>query len=240
MKLQQVFIDEQAVSPPMMPMHTVYPSSPVMSSGVINAVTRIHIYKLIMEEDIDDLLEEVETKFIKGPCSRPSSVCKQNTVVENHSYSSLLTKASFRVETCDLDDILKDVDEEKSSLLNSRVVTPGHPGTSGGFKCFPVYLGGAGYSAGHSTLSSPRICNNLHCTSCDYGVSTFVHFKWTSSTNYIFLRNNMPDFDKVKSCLVQSEGWNAYACQCSYHATENLDELHNLRKLEWICKGHGI
>nr|CAD7399048.1 unnamed protein product [Timema poppensis] len=123
----------------------------------INIALRKHRARRIMEEDIDDLLEEVETKFIKGPCSRPNSVCKQNTIVENHSYSSLLTQASFRLETCDLDDILKDVDEEKSSLLNSRAVTLGHPGSSGGSKCFPVYLGGAGYGAGHSTLSSPSL-----------------------------------------------------------------------------------
>nr|CAD7440423.1 unnamed protein product [Timema bartmani] len=106
--------------------------------------------------------------------------------------STALIKHGVRVETCDLDDILKDVDEEKSSLLNSRVVTPGHPGTFGGFKCFPVYLGGAGYSAGHSTLSSPSLKVGMRML---VSVRIMPQKTWMNSTIYASLSGYVRGMD---------------------------------------------
>ncbi|GIX85977.1 hypothetical protein CEXT_377581, partial [Caerostris extrusa] len=33
---------------------------------------------------------------------------------------------------------------------------------------------------------------------CDFKVSIFRDYAWDPSTNYLFLRNNMPDFDKTQ------------------------------------------
>lgn len=49
-------------------------------------------------------------------------------------------------------------------------------------------------------------CNNLRCTSCDFKVSIFKDFAWDPTTNYLFLRNNMPDFEKVRPKLKIKRG----------------------------------
>jgi len=51
-----------------------------------------------------------------------------------------------------------------------------------------------------------RACNKLRCTDCDFKISIFDDFKWNSTTDYLFLRNNMPDFSRLKTNLAPSPG----------------------------------
>lgn len=53
-----------------------------------------------------------------------------------------------------------------------------------------------------------RSCDTLRCTSCDFKVASFDDFDWESSTDYLFLRNNAPDFDRLKSKLTRKKGEN--------------------------------
>jgi hypothetical protein len=46
----------------------------------------------------------------------------------------------------------------------------------------------------------------LRCTSCDFKVASFDDFDWDSSTDYLFLRNNAPDFERLKSNLSRRKG----------------------------------
>ena len=63
-----------------------------------------------------------------------------------------------------------------------------------------------------------RACDRLRCTGCDFKVCLFDNYKWHSDTNYLFLRNNVPDFAKLKSKLSPSKGkpiWSAWLLSCS-------------------------
>ena len=51
-----------------------------------------------------------------------------------------------------------------------------------------------------------RTCDQLRCTDCDFKVSTFDNFQWKKDTDYLFLRNNMPDFDRLRSKLMPKKG----------------------------------
>ncbi|GIX77158.1 hypothetical protein CDAR_493051 [Caerostris darwini] len=55
-------------------------------------------------------------------------------------------------------------------------------------------------------------CDSLRCTSCDFKASIFHVWKiegvmfWDPSTNFLFLRNNMPDFDKLRIVCQRVQG----------------------------------
>jgi len=51
-----------------------------------------------------------------------------------------------------------------------------------------------------------RACDRLRCTDCDFKVSIYKDFIWDSSTDYLFLRNNMPDFSRLRAKLIPRSG----------------------------------
>ncbi|GFY75239.1 protein C8orf37 homolog [Trichonephila inaurata madagascariensis] len=81
-------------------------------------------------------------------------------------------------------------------------------------------------------------CDSLRCTSCDFKVSIFRDFAWDPSTNYLFLRNNMPDFEKVRSKLKVKRGWCAYGCQCHAMSVNVFMEMKKASHVKWVCAGH--
>ena len=59
--------------------------------------------------------------------------------------------------------------------------------------------------AGYSTGMAPRSCDNLMCLSCDFSVVSFDGWRWSnggcdggSGADYLFLRNNYPDFQRLR------------------------------------------
>ena len=52
-------------------------------------------------------------------------------------------------------------------------------------------------------------CNQLRCTACDFRVCSFDNMVWSKDTSYLFLRNNTPDFEKLKSKLSRKKGCRA-------------------------------
>ena len=65
-------------------------------------------------------------------------------------------------------------------------------------QCSSVQLGGANSAKGLSTLLSPRSCDALLCLSCNLKVVMFDNIAWADSTDYLFLRNNVPDLARLK------------------------------------------
>ena len=54
--------------------------------------------------------------------------------------------------------------------------------------------------------STFRTCNKLRCTSCDFNVVIYDDFEWQKDCDYLFFRNNVPDFQKLKSKLISRRG----------------------------------
>ncbi|GFG31575.1 hypothetical protein Cfor_08049 [Coptotermes formosanus] len=185
-----------------------------------------------MEKDIDELLEEVENKFINK-----NNEDKSRKLLTAHTLSS---QSSFRCDSSDYDDILRDVEDHTDSkpMLSKSLTTNSSPTASAGIRCFPVYIGGSDHSSGCSTVGMPRSCSNLHCISCDFAVYTFDNFQWLPDTDYLFLRTNMPEFERVKDHLLPLEGCRAYACQCSHYATSIMKEVKSVPVLSWVCRSH--
>ena len=51
-----------------------------------------------------------------------------------------------------------------------------------------------------------RSCDKLRCTSCDFDVVAFDNFEWCQDCDYLFFRNNIPDFQRLKSKLTLKKG----------------------------------
>jgi hypothetical protein len=60
---------------------------------------------------------------------------------------------------------------------------------------------------------------------------------WDKSCDYLFFRNNMAEFHKLETKLIEKKGAWAYACQCSWRTVEELTDLQT-DHLRWVCGKH--
>ncbi|CAE1272120.1 Protein C8orf37 homolog [Acanthosepion pharaonis] len=200
--------------------------------------------KIIMDDNIDDLLDEVEAKYLSTASCRN---IKQDSVKPQKSSSSIINE---------LDDLLAEIDDIKDlhEDPNNKDTCCKSPNFSQNclnvylthlwicifaffIRCFPVYLAGSDYPCGLSSSSNKRSCDKLRCTSCDFKVLSFEGFAWHSSTNYLFLRNNVPDVGRLKAKLLFKKGCRAYCCQCFYKTVSSLTPLTQT-EVKWVCGQH--
>ncbi|XP_019964668.1 cilia- and flagella-associated protein 418 [Paralichthys olivaceus] len=200
------------------------------------------------DEDLDELLDEVEKKFCRnvsvaasargGGTSEPGGARRLRNPVEQ--ISSI---------TEDIDELLEElVDEHGGFHQSEREKLPKEPraeqkppSQSGGRKCCPVFVGGCSVTNGVGTATSKRSCDQLRCISCDFRVLMFDDCEWDSSCDYLFLRNNVPDRQKLRAKLKKRRGFRAYACQCSWFSSSSSSEPTDLRvqpQLRWVCGKH--
>ncbi|XP_005093271.1 protein C8orf37 homolog isoform X3 [Aplysia californica] len=190
-----------------------------------------------MENDIDDLLDEVEQKYVKK--TTPSRNVKASPTAK-----SRVKPAGSGLDAA-IDDIL-DIDLPashtanafQSTSKNSTLSTSGNSQSKSEQKrCFPVYLGGSGETMGRGASMNKHACDQLRCTSCDFRICHFENMAWSRDTDYLFLRNNAPDFQKLKGKLSRKKGCRAYCCQCQWRNVLEICELRD-PQLKWVCGKH--
>ena len=73
---------------------------------------------------------------------------------------------------------------------------------------FPLCCAGLVYYPGVDELFCFifRVCDKLRCTSCDFNVVILNEYEWQGDCDYLFFRNNIPDFDKLKCKLKRKRG----------------------------------
>ncbi|XP_062987038.1 cilia- and flagella-associated protein 418 [Elgaria multicarinata webbii] len=171
---------------------------------------------------------------------------------ERARFSKVLTKGASEEE--DIDDIIKDIIDENNYAKNpgktealwkqtSQLPSPASENNipsiqAHGKRCCPVYLGGSSTPYGIGTNISQRTCDQLRCTACDFRVSHYNDYQWDKSCDYLFFRNNMPEFSKLKTKMLTKRGSRAYACQCSWRSIDELTDLAMDRQLRWVCSKH--
>ncbi|XP_066873318.1 cilia- and flagella-associated protein 418 isoform X4 [Kogia breviceps] len=174
-----------------------------------------------MAKDLDELLDEVESKFCRPDPLRLDMVEQprgggggggilSNDRNRAEAKENLRSTETFKKEH-DLDSLINEIFEEpnfdkKRSKLKSKSSgnTSVRASIQGlGKSCSPVYLGGSAVPCGIGTNTSQR--------------------------------NNMPEFHKLKTKLIKKKGTRAYACQCSWRTIEELTDLQTDRHLRWVC-----
>lgn len=179
------------------------------------------------DDDIDDLLDEVESKFVNG---KESEMKVQNNKAVRR-----------KQEDAEIDQLIDDICvDSKLTKCNKVDFTPSITSQTSrpiSARCFALCIGGSSVSIGHGNSVNRRSCSTIRCTSCDFKVISFDDFEWDPTTDYLFLRNNAPDFERLKSNLRKKKGYRAYCCQCSHIAVNMLTDVKDLQ-LKWVCGRH--
>eukprot|EP00043_Microstomoeca_roanoka_P025902 m.10244 g.10244 ORF g.10244 m.10244 type:complete len:272 (-) comp5954_c0_seq1:520-1335(-) len=163
------------------------------------------------KSDIDLLLQDLETTVSKSDSTA--------------SLSSLAGKAKGKPEK-----------PEKRGDLSTTSAPP--PSAN---KCSVIILTDAHLDRGVCVSAAfACTCSTLRCTSCDHAVCCFDNLRWDDSADYLFFRNNTPDYGKLKVLLHRAKGGRAYACQCAWRSVPNGEREVIARggKLKWVCGRH--
>ncbi|CAH6777383.1 2610301B20Rik [Phodopus roborovskii] len=210
-----------------------------------------------MAKDLDELLDEVETKFCRleplrlGLGERPTG-CGGGGGTHSGDRTRAQEEEKLRsTETCekedDLDSLINEIFEEPNFDNKSfqKLKSKSSSNTSVGVSiqglsksCSPVYLSGSTIPCGIGTHTSQRACDRLRCLACDFRIVSYDDYVWDKSCDYLFFRNNMPEFHRLKAKLIRKEGARAYACQCSWRSVEELRDLQADHELRWVCGKH--
>ncbi|XP_035020107.2 cilia- and flagella-associated protein 418 [Hippoglossus stenolepis] len=204
------------------------------------------------DEDLDDLLDEVEKKFCRNVSVASSARARDTSEAGGARRLSAIKPVAQRSSiTEDIDALLQELVEDehgdfhqskREKLPKEARVEPKPPSQSGGRKCCPVFVGGSSVTNGVGTATSKRSCDQLRCISCDFRVLMFDDCEWDSSCDYLFLRNNVPDRQKLRAKLKKRRGFRAYACQCSWFSSSSSSseptDLGVHPQLRWVCGKH--
>uniref|UniRef100_A0AAX7W0J5 Cilia- and flagella-associated protein 418 n=1 Tax=Astatotilapia calliptera TaxID=8154 RepID=A0AAX7W0J5_ASTCA len=185
------------------------------------------------DEDLDELLDEVEKKFCRN-VSIASSAARTNSNVAGKDekdkdgqkkHGATKPKRSVNSVTEDIDALLEELQEEDCSPFPQPKAEqfPKGPHVE---KRLPSQSGGR------------KSCDQLRCISCDFRVLMFDDCEWDSTCDYLFLRNNMPERQKLGTKLKKRRGLRAYACQCSWISTLEPTDLRDQPQLRWVCGKH--
>ncbi|KNC50592.1 uncharacterized protein AMSG_00750 [Thecamonas trahens ATCC 50062] len=150
----------------------------------------------------------------------------------------------------DLDDLLaldvpsrqrRSGGERVVSTAVSTAVSSGGGGGGGKRKCRPVFLADASLAGRGRTASAamPRACDRLRCSRCCFAVKAWPDSAWDAGVDYLFLRYNFPDTERIAPMLVPtSAGSTALACQCAWRTVTTPTRLQSGEDLAWFCAGH--
>lgn len=202
-----------------------------------------------MVDDIDDLLDECETKFCDSSGRTPqksSSKTSSNSRKKSRNEGTSRSSQTRNKEQDELYDMIKEcmddgpeIPEQIVEPLKSLHTSKHNDPSSSRKRCVKVFLAGSKFPKGLCCGSEERACDRLRCTSCDFSVVILNDYEWQVDCDYLFFRNNIPDFEKLKSKLTRKRGCCAYACQCSWRSITQLTELWSSDpQLKWVCGKH--
>eukprot|EP00698_Gefionella_okellyi_P006815 TRINITY_DN1637_c0_g1_i2.p1 TRINITY_DN1637_c0_g1~~TRINITY_DN1637_c0_g1_i2.p1 ORF type:complete len:195 (-),score=31.26 TRINITY_DN1637_c0_g1_i2:441-1025(-) len=191
----------------------------------------------VEERDIDDLLDELQETGLPRQVSHPAQRMTQSAVVAPQS------KPTIRKEMDDVDDLLREINDDIPSLPNVRTTSQGKPEplqpqarVTG--KCAEVIIGEPRVPRGCAKLGQVIACDALRCLKCDFKVLVFPNAAWDVSCDYLFFRNNMPNVDKLQQKILAKQGSAAYACQCSWRSVTSSENITYSNTLRWVCGTH--
>ncbi|XP_039204588.1 protein C8orf37 homolog isoform X2 [Crotalus tigris] len=196
-----------------------------------------------MADDLDALLDEVENKFCRlsrrdySERLRASQGRKRDRLLEKEEeaeaeaaaagerarFTKILTKGASEEE--DIDEIIKDIDES-TYIRNFTKQTP------------RLFCSSSENNNTSIQTLGKKTCDQLRCTACDFRVLHYNDYQWDKSCDYLFFRNNMPEFSKLKTKMLLKKGSRAYACQCTWRSIDELTDLTMDRQLRWVCSKH--
>uniref|UniRef100_A0A6B0UZV7 Cilia- and flagella-associated protein 418 n=1 Tax=Ixodes ricinus TaxID=34613 RepID=A0A6B0UZV7_IXORI len=149
-------------------------------------------------DDLDVLLDDVESKYCAArklppipALSHPRPPSSPNSLNEAID------------EICSISDTEA---QEPAAGTHKAAAHKAAASSERARQCYEVHLGGTETTRGLSTSVSKRACDRLHCFQCDFEVCIFDGFAWNEATDYLFLRNNVPDLERLRPQLARQPG----------------------------------
>uniref|UniRef100_A0A3B5L5Q5 Cilia- and flagella-associated protein 418 n=1 Tax=Xiphophorus couchianus TaxID=32473 RepID=A0A3B5L5Q5_9TELE len=176
------------------------------------------------DDDLDELLDEVEKKF----CSKASAA---SSGVKRNKDENKQEEWSKNFYSCCRGDF-----DFPCGVFVCHFET--FCALRSASRCCPVFISGSSVTNGVGTATSKRSCDQLRCVSCDFRVLMFDDSEWDASCDYLFLRNNVPDRQKLRAKLKKRKGLRAYACQCNWLSSSETTDLRDQPQLRWVCGKH--
>ena len=177
------------------------------------------LWLLMSGQSVDDLLDELNGLLDEPVATLPRRGAEPSASVDRRAATDVQQQtgaaqrgspppASSALADSDLDALLADV--ESFGLSETRTALP------------PRSHAAARPSASPSsaTTSASEHATNLRCSKCDLRVLRFAEKRWEADVDYMFLRNHMPNVDKLLPKLRSRDGDCAYSCQCTWVTVE--------------------
>ncbi|CBY23813.1 unnamed protein product [Oikopleura dioica] len=165
-------------------------------------------------------------------------------VKSSNEWNTCSQKPSLKKSRADksIDDFLKEFSDDdnedwKSSSKVNSFKKNKESSASATKKCSPFVYISASDPEGLTKPSQVMSCDRLRCFSCDFDVVGFRGYRWTSDTDYLFLRNNHPLKEKLKANLVVDPSSSAFCCQCESISISKRTKLDST-SLSWSCRSH--
>ena len=174
--------------------------------------------------DLDDLLQDLEDELGSRGSRKPQIRTTIEAAVNDRAQPRKVEKDSGA--NVDVDSLLEDLDTVspiEKGLKGARIAEA--PPASGAVdsshlrkgKCFSIYIGGGRAPQG---LGPNCACDRLRCSKCDFDVLKCCDQAWSSTCDYLFLRNFFPDKSKLKERLVASPGARCHSPFLVPHSAE--------------------
>ena len=182
-----------------------------------------------LDMDLDNLLDEVESRYVHSPHMSPSPV---------------LTAHSPRDQLdLEVDTLLEEINQIENlpiSRPKHKTNCTFHQNREIKYKCEDLILTGSQIEMGKHSSNFPLACDRIRCTSCDFKIISIDDRKWMSGVDYLFFRNHMPNKSKLMLEAKFVRCGRAYACQCAWISVQGILKISEdpALKSKWVCGKH--
>ncbi|XP_042144397.1 protein C8orf37 isoform X1 [Ixodes scapularis] len=151
-------------------------------------------------DDLDVLLDDVESKYCAARKFPPTPTLNQP---RPPSSPNSLNEAINEICSIPDTDVRFSSEEARETAAGTHKAGASTERTR---QCYVVHLAGTETARGLSTSVTKRACDRLHCFQCDFQVCSFDGFAWNQATDYLFLRNNVPELERLRPQLARQPG----------------------------------
>ncbi|MEE6496738.1 hypothetical protein FKM82_002475 [Ascaphus truei] len=191
------------------------------------------------DSDLDQLLDEVESKADQSRCRK--ALVKESTIdddvddlIEDIFNDVCFGEDNMKQETKPANQKSVKTSNQEHNKNQSR-----HASIDENIDTFiDDILDDVCFDDGNAPVSLLFICNQRHCTACDFTIVIFNDYQRDASCDYYFLRNSIPELSKLPPKIIRKKGTWAYACQCSWRSIQELPDLGTDQQFRWVCSKH--
>ena len=163
--------------------------------------------------EVDDLLDELNGLLDDQGAAPPPQKAPQKAPPQHQTGGHPPTPSGARSRGAaedDIDALLEEFDDDAPATRSAAVRASALPAS---------HVAASAVASSASPFLSDT-ATGYRCSKCDLRVLRFTDQQWAPDVDYMFLRNFMPNVDKLQAKLRARDGHCAYSCQCTWVTAE--------------------